>query len=134
MNQQYILDPVSKQNIENVRSMIQRKVSLIGKQNFYVQEKEMKGVVSDVDHLPYTRFYRGNPFTNEAIQWDGDSGHRPRMNSFYTPNIVQSEDLPESLCYQSPCSTVHPCYPEYLDKRDPSYQFLQDRYCVRRFV
>lgn len=130
----YILDETAKKNIQNVQKMINRKVSLIGKHNFYVSENEIKAVSSDVDHLPYTRIYRSNPFTNEAIMWEGDSGFRPRMNSFYAPNVVSQEEQQVDLCFQTPCSTVYPCQPPYLSKGDAMYETLQDRTCVRRFV
>jgi len=135
MNNKYILDKTSVHNIENVRRMIDRKVSIIGEHSFYVQENEIKGVRTDVDHLPYTRLYRSNPFTGEAIPWSGDSGFQPRMNSFYEPNIVQTVDESEPLCFQTPCSTVYPCHPQYLQKNsDKAYNNLQDRYCTRRYV
>jgi hypothetical protein len=130
----YVYNETSKQNIQQVRDMIQRKVGLIGKQNFYVQEREIKGVQTDVDHVPYTRLYRSDPFTGEAIPWSGDSGYKPRMNSFYTPNIVQTPDPVEDLCFQVPCSTRRPCYPKFLYKGDEMYESLQDRICVGKFV
>jgi hypothetical protein len=131
----FVLDETAVQNIKNVRKMIDRKVGILGQQNFYVKENEIKGVFSDVDQMPYTRLYRGDPFTNEAVTWSGDSGFKPRMNGFYKPLVEGPMSNSDPLCFQTPCSTVYPCYPQYLQKgQDKASELLQDRYCVKRYI
>lgn len=73
--------------------------------------------MTDVDHFPYTRNYRGQAASDYPVVLEREAGWRPVKNDCYNKPVVRNElDLYPNHCFQSAPSTVYPCYPEYLRK------------------
>lgn len=68
---------------------------------------DVKNVITDVDHFPYTRFYRGVYNDTNPHIWEREAGYHVLQPQGYTKHL--SYDIPEfSLPMQIPCSTVIP--------------------------
>ncbi len=103
----------TKRNVEQVRHLIEQKN---GSQPFSATAGSIAPIINDMDHHPYTRFYRGVEYFPEPIIFEREAGWRPIENQCYQVNIPpQKVEHPHS-CYQNACSTVLPCYPQYLTK------------------
>lgn len=104
-------------NIENVRGMIRDKQSNIP---FYGTAQEAGSVVTDIDHHPYSRYYRGVYYSSKPIVFEREAGWRPIREDCYKvstpPEDRESGAFYPNHCFEAPCSTVYPCYPQYLQK------------------
>ena len=104
-------------NEENV-NLIQNQIDM---KNYYTPHygtsTEAKSVINDMDHFPYTRFFRGVYNSDVPIVFEREAGWRPQINSCYTGiNNCQEEISYPNHCFESACSVVYPCNPEYLKK------------------
>ncbi len=73
-------------------------------------------IINDMDHHPYSRFYRGVYYFPEPIVFDREVGWRPSQDTCYDVNLPYIQEQQQNHCYQNACSTTLPCYPEYLKK------------------
>ena len=102
-------------NVANVRSQIARKK---GPSPYHATTQQAVQVITDYDTFPYPRYYRGVPNSSAPIVAEREAGWRPRHDNCYQVNEPPST-MPASYpnhCFQSACSTVFPCYPEYITK------------------
>ena len=88
--------------------------------------------VTDMDVFPYTRFYRGQPTSNEVFVMDREAGWKPVHNSCYnTPVVRPPTQFYPNHCFQAAPSVSYPCYPEtlrkYSDKEALQMQLLRKR-------
>lgn len=101
-------------NVRNIRSQINSKKN---SEPYYSTANEAKEVITDYDTFPYPRYFRGIPEVTTPIVAEREAGWRTRHDSCYK---FHKPDLPceiiPNLCFQAPCSTVYPCYPQYLKK------------------
>jgi hypothetical protein len=98
---------INGNNVDNVRSMILKKQSSCP---FYATSKDASSIVTDFDHFPYTRFYRGIAWSQNPIVLEREAGYRPRHDECYRVKNCQGYeiDYPET-CFQVACSTLFPC-------------------------
>ncbi len=102
-------------NIRN-RDALQYQIELYNKEAAFFPSRELvKSVVTDMDHFPYTRFYRGNPYSDTPVIMDKEAGFRRKLDC-YTPVYVVDEGPFPNVCFEGPCSTTYPCNPQYLKK------------------
>jgi hypothetical protein len=104
---------LNEQSIESVREQIRRKTS----SNPYLSNGVVVSKsVTDMDHQPYTRWFRGVYYYPDPIVMEREAGWRPINNACYrlvTPNIPDPEP---HHCFEAACSTIFPCYPEALNR------------------
>lgn len=110
---QTLTQHMNTQNVTNVRNLITKKQSCYP---FLATEADALSAITDMDHFPYTRFYRGNPHSSRPTVFEREAGWRPANNQCYQPNIRHIEQGYPNHCYSSACSTVFPCYPSYQQK------------------
>jgi len=101
-------------NVDFVREQIANKMNY--NIPYYASNSLVTNSVTDMDHFPYNRFYRGIPTSDKPVVLDREAGFRELHNTAYNPNIILPLQDPPSLCWEAACSTVYPCYPEYLRK------------------
>ena len=95
---------------------IKYQIDLINKQlPFFPSKQLVRSVVTDMDHFPYTRFFRGNPAGDTPIIMEREAGYRRRLDC-YEPVYVPDQGPFPSVCFEGPCSTTYPCNPAYLKK------------------
>ena len=109
------------------RNMISRTPEIYPNLFLSIQEKNNMGngpprqatasdarfVQTDIDEIPYRRFFRGNFQSENPIVMDREAGFRqivpssfPVQASPYIPSVTQG-----LYCFQPPCSTIFPCNP-----------------------
>ena len=131
-NDPSITEQVNDNNIYSVRKQI------ISKINYLPHVGTLNGassVLTDMDHFPYTRFYRGVPSSSQPVMFEREAGWRPQRESCYKLHKIQEQDPYPNHCFESACSTVYPCYPPYLEKRsDRSALNVQlNRSCIVQY-
>lgn len=67
-------------------------------------------ILTDFDHFPYTRFYRGEYSSSDPIVIEREAGWRPQKNKCYTSNCRTEPLIYTNNCFETACSTVLPCY------------------------
>lgn len=75
--------------------------------------------ITDFDHFPYTRFYRGVPNSPNPIVIEREAGWRPQRNECYNTSYCSpAQDLYPNHCFRSGCSVVLPCYQPDIENKD----------------
>jgi hypothetical protein len=103
---------INLQNMTNIQYQIQRKK--YNETPYFATKTNGKQVVTDYDELPYRRWYRGIPEVNIPIVAEREAGYRPLIKNIYITEKSEPEKI--NHCFESACSVVYPCYPEYLKK------------------
>ena len=94
-------------NIASVQNQILMKK---GYSPYYGTINEASRVITDMDHFPYTRFFRGVYYSSSPTVFEREAGWRPTRNNCYkNQNCVEKNSYPNN-CWEYPCSTVLPCY------------------------
>ena len=84
---------------------------------YLANNMSVTNIVTDYDHWPYNRWYRGVYYYPEPIIAEREAGWRPLHNSCYAINIPSEPEQKPHNCFEAPCTTTFPCYPEYLTKQ-----------------
>jgi hypothetical protein len=93
-------------------SFIQSEISKkIGSRPYLSNGKNVTNVVTDMDHQPYTRWFRGVYYYPEPIAMEREAGWRVPRNICYSVVAPQVIDEGPSHCYESACGTIYPCVP-----------------------
>lgn len=104
---------INDNNVSNVRKEIDRKLKSIP---YYATQNVTASIVTDMDSFPYTRYYRGVYNSPKPTVFEREAGWRVRNDGCYSV-ITEKENCPyPNHCFEAPCSTVWPCYPEYLKR------------------
>ena len=103
---------VNLQNMANIQYQIQRKK--YNETPYYATQSNVTQVITDYDELPYRRWYRGMPESEVPIIAEREAGYRPLIKRIYIEEKTEPEKI--NHCFESACSVVYPCYPEYLKK------------------
>jgi len=131
------------QNVNYIRKQIEQKTS---DRPYFANNNTVTHTVTDMDHHPYTRWYRGVYYYPEPIVFEREAGYRRLENNCYNLSIPSevgrgalatsrggsgsgrggSPDPDPQLplekpndprhCFEAACSIQYPCYPEYLQK------------------
>ena len=101
---------ITVKNINLVREMIEKKECL--DKPFFATSKYIEGIITDYDHFPYTRYFRGRYNYDKPIVSEREAGYRVRHdnNINKTCSYVIDDDKP-NVCFQDACSVVFPCNP-----------------------
>ena len=103
--------------------------------SFYATNRTVGKIITDRDNFPYDRYYRGVYQNPQPVILEREAGYRFVENNCYKTVSDAKGEYPRH-CFQSACSTVYPCYPDYLrqyadkDKLD----LLLNRKCVDRSI
>ena len=119
---------IIQHEIGYVRDQINQKQS----SNPYMATKDLvKNAITDIDHHPYTRFYRGIYYKDTPTVFEREAGWRVKENKCYTP-YYEAEKVYPVHCFEAPCSTTFPCYPEYLRKYSDkdALDIMLNRVCI----
>ena len=101
----------SNNNVASVRHQINQKMK---SKPFYGTITDSDSVITDMDHFPYTRFFRGVYHSPNPIVFEREAGWRPLRNSSYKAAACHVKPQPSGLCFENACSTVYPCYAKTL--------------------
>ena len=104
---------VIDENIAAVKSQITAKQS---NYTHFGTLNEAEQTLTDFDHFPYTRFYRGVYHSSDPVVIEREAGWRPQRNQCYTPNCCNEIPIYPNHCFETACSTTFPCYPPASSK------------------
>lgn len=104
---------MNQYNVTNVREMIALKQSNMP---YYATSRSATNAITDMDHFPYSRFYRGVPEYPQPVVMEREAGWRPVYDNCYKINKPYEASSYPNHCFEAACSTVYPCYPQYLQK------------------
>ncbi len=104
---------MSDNNLNNIRSFILKKKSSLP---YLSTLEDAKTVITDMDHFPYTRFYRGSYLSSMPSVFEREAGWRPIHNKCYSINLPKPIAPYPNHCFQMPCSTEMPCYPQLNER------------------
>jgi hypothetical protein len=110
---QSLTEQVTDENISSVRKQIAMKK---GCDPYYGTINQADSVITDMDHFPYNRFYRGVYDSSQPVVFEREAGWRPHRNSCYSVNNCDEKSEYPSHCFEAACSIVYPCYPKNLQK------------------
>lgn len=123
--------PTEEINDVNVAS-IRREIELKrGYLPYYGTATVAGSIITDMDHHPYTRFYRGVPNYHQPVIFEREAGWRPQRNACYEVSCSKKESPYPNHCFESACSTVYPCYPKISDKSDTSVRLTNE--CIIQY-
>ena len=106
-------EAITSKNINYIRTQIDKKNKSFP---YYAFQDTISNVIEDLDHFPYTRFYRGQAKADKPIVFEREAGYRQQHDKCYKP-LIKAKSAPKpSHCFEGPCSVVYPCYPQYLRK------------------
>lgn len=97
-------------NVNTVRQEIKKKIDPERKYIYLPSKDLVKNIVTDMDHWPYTRYYRGVAGYNEPIVMEREAGWRPMQQPCYTVYYPVEKAVDPQVCFQSACSTAAPCH------------------------
>lgn len=126
-------DNMTNVNVATVRTEISK---IRQEDNLYrATSDSILPVLNDMDHHPYTRFFRGVYYYPDPVIMEREAGWRPQEEACYGLQIPPKRDVQPNHCYQSACSTVYPCYPEYLEKDSdkPLLDTLLNKACIVQY-
>jgi hypothetical protein len=123
---------ITNRNIESVRNNINKK---IGSNPYIASNASILPVINDMDHHPYSRFFRGVYYYENPVIFEREAAWRPSQDNCYDVNIPIIQEEPLEHCFQNACSTVLPCFPEYLKKYSdkPLLDTLLNNACVVQY-
>ena len=113
LNNNSLTEKLNNANIESVRKQICDK---IGFNPYYGTINDAASIINDMDHFPYNRYFRGIYKSTDPVLFEREAGWRPTRNTCYSVNNCTQESPYPNHCFEAACSTVYPCYPEYLQK------------------
>lgn len=103
---------INYHNYENIKEQIHLKQN--STYPTYTTLSESSSVLTDYDHFPYTRYFRGEYSSHKPQIMEREAGWRPIYNSCYKTTNDKKGEYPKH-CFETACSTVYPCYNKYLE-------------------
>lgn len=97
-------------NIKNIRQQIVHKQSCTP---HHATVADIQSIVTDYDHFPYSRFYKGVYNHDNPIIAEREAGYRPRYPQQIQTNCDPIEEIEPNHCFQSACSTIYPCFTDH---------------------
>jgi hypothetical protein len=104
---------INEHSIESIRSEIAKK---IGPNPYFANRQTVDNTITDMDHHPYTRWFRGVYYSSNPIIMEREAGFRPIQDTCYSLVAPPLDNPQPDHCFEIPCTTTLPCYPKYLAK------------------
>jgi hypothetical protein len=97
-------------SINNTRDMINKKISPYP---FLSNGTLITNSITDRDHHPYTREFRGVYYYDRPVILEREAGWRPIRNSCYDLVLPKPKELQPEHCFEYPCTTIFKCVPKF---------------------
>jgi hypothetical protein len=95
-------------SIEAIRKGISKKIS---SSPYLANNNTVRSSITDMDHQPYDRFFRGVYYYPDPIIFEREAGFRPLNNTCYKTAQQLKPDEEPLHCFEAACSTIFPCRP-----------------------
>ena len=129
-NQGILTAELNTQSIESLRREIERKNSSLP---YYANINTVKHIITDYDHHPYTRWFRGVYYYPEPVIAEREAGWRPQEQQCYDLIIPGHELEKPHHCFQAACSTTFLCNPVLSGKEYENNAELFSRHCIVQY-
>lgn len=107
--------PILTDSVNNpLRENIYHKI--FGPYSSRTVHENIHSVFTDMDHFPYTRFFRGQYDSDIPRVFDREAGVVVHNNMEYVTTNLKNTSFKPNWCFETACSTRIPCRPEYLEK------------------
>jgi hypothetical protein len=122
---------INEDNIENIRQEIAKKIN----GPYFASQHTVNKITTDMDHHPYSRWFRGVYYYPEPIVLEREAGWRTRNDNCYNVITPMPESKQPEHCFEVPCSTILPCYPKYLTKYadKDSLDIMINNACINQY-
>lgn len=100
------MDNYTSNNINSIRYQIGLKLNY--NVPYYATQESAQSILTDMDHFPYKRYFRGKYNEDNPILFEREAGFRPRRDKCYMHLSIPQPFKP-NYCWEYPCSTVLPC-------------------------
>jgi len=88
----------------------------------YVHEN-LHSMFTDMDHFPYTRFFRGQYESDNPHVFEREAGIVVHDNKSYRKETQPyTNEYKPNFCFEAACSTRTPCRPDYLSKNSDKHE------------
>jgi hypothetical protein len=126
---------LNENNVENIRAQISQKTQ---PSPFFATAKDAIQTITDYDTFPYPRYYRGVIGAHQPVVAEREAGWRKRQDACYDVREPKKSHIPPvypNNCFQTACSTVYPCYPEYMTKYSDkeAMDLILNKTCVAQY-
>lgn len=88
---------INRHSVESIREEIKKKIS----GPYFANSQTVNNVVTDMDHHPYTRWFRGVYYYPDPIVIEREAGWRPLDNRCYSI-ISPPREEPHRSCANNP--------------------------------
>ena len=106
-------------NVQYIREQIERKNNY--NIPYYATKNSITNVVTDQDHFPYSRHYRGVYHSSKPVIFEREAGYRERNDQCYIPQsggAYKFLNKAEGIVFQQPANTVIPPKPEETEQEE----------------
>lgn len=103
---------INNNNISQIHKQVIAKKSY---KPYFATYEDSSNIITDMDHFPYTRYYRGIYNESNPVILEREAGFRVTHNNCYSNsnnlyNLYNLYDIKNDICFQTACSTVLPCH------------------------
>ena len=119
---------MNERSIETIRKQISKKTS---DRPYFSSGNIVSNVVTDMDHQPYSRWFRGVYNYPDPVIMEREAGFRQIEDQCYTVSVPPHAPEEHHLCFEPACSTVFPCNPEKYDNRSNMDRF--NKLCIVQY-
>ena len=113
MSKQSLTEKMNDDNVSAVRKQIFMKQ---GCDPYFGTINDAESTITDMDHFPYTRFWRGVPSSSDPVVMEREAGWRPHRPACYKGPCCNTPLPYPKHCFESSCSIVYPCYSNTLSR------------------
>jgi hypothetical protein len=121
------MDPITTNNIKAIQQRVYFKTNL--NTPFYATGQCVESVLTDMDHFPYKRYYRGIFTSDTPVIFEREAGFRPRQDKCYVQLAIPEKSVP-NYCWQYPCSSVKPCKVDKDEDKEKSKKECLNNYVI----
>jgi hypothetical protein len=89
-----------------LKKQIEKKLST---SPYYATEQDCKNIITDFDHFPYTRWYRGNSALYVPVVAERQAGWRIRHDDCYKQEKTIDNTHTPNVCFQNAPNAAFPC-------------------------
>ena len=113
------------QRIERNKEIILKEIMIKNTNKPYFPGNLIYSIENDYNTFPYPRWFKGIPTDDNPIVSEREAGWVPKKNNKVFQKKPETKN--PNLCFQTPCSTVYPCYAQ-----DSSY-ISSNKACVNQY-
>lgn len=122
---------LNQHSIETIKKQIALKQS----QPYFATQSTISNIITDMDHFPYTRWFRGVSYYPDPIVMEREVGWRPLHNDCYNVIRPVENETEPNTCFEAACSTVFPCKTTYSGSYSERQKMEQciDNSCIVKY-